>query len=78
MTAPVSPLADYVTPVSVDTFGSYPGKNPGDRFEVEYLGKVYAATVQGGEPMRMPYGAVLRNVRFQQTEGPISRAGRFA
>lgn len=73
MSVPVNVLADYVTPVSVDTFGSYPGKKPGDRFEVMYHGKVYAATVQAGDSHRMSNGSVLRNVRFQQIEGPVSR-----
>ena len=73
MSAPVDMLADYVTPVSVDAFGSYPGKKPGDQFEVMYHGKVYAATVQAGDSHHMSNGSVLRNVRFQQIEGPVSR-----
>lgn len=66
-------LADYTTPVSVDTFGSYPGKKPGDMFEVMYHGKVYMATVQSGEPLKQPDGSVLRNIRFQQVAGPVIR-----
>lgn len=66
-------LADYITPVSVDAFGSYPGKKPGDRFEVMYHGKVYAATVQSGRSHHLSNGSVLRNIRFQQVEGPVSR-----
>lgn len=72
-TQKVDVLADYVTPVSVDTFGSYPGKKPGDVFEVMYHGKVYVATVQQGKAHTMPYGAVLRDIRFQQVEGPVTR-----
>lgn len=71
--APVDVLADYVTPASVDAFGSYPGKGPGDRFEVMYHGKVYQATVQAGAAHQLSYGPVLRNIRFQQVEGPVSR-----
>lgn len=73
MSAPVDVLADYVTPVSVDTFGTYPGKKSGDRFEVMYHGKVYVAAVQAGDARRMSNGSVLRDIRFQQVEGPVSR-----
>lgn len=73
MIAPGAVLGDYITPASVDAFGSYPGKKPGDRFEVMYHGKVYAATVQAGDSHHMSNGSVLRNVRFQQIEGPVSR-----
>ncbi|WP_414555721.1 hypothetical protein [Stenotrophomonas forensis] len=73
MSAPVDVLADYVTPVSVDIFGSYPGKKPGDRFEVMYRGRVFTATVQAGELHRMSNGSVLRNIRFQQVHGPVAR-----
>lgn len=66
-------LVDYVTPVSVDTFGRYPGKRPGDQFEEMHNGRVYVATVQPGPAHRTPTGAVLRNVRFQQVEGPVMR-----
>jgi len=73
VTAPVDVLADYVTPVSVDKFGSYPGKKPGDRFEVMYHGKVYVAEVLPGNAHTQPNGSILRNVRFRQVEGPVSR-----
>lgn len=72
-TSNLTALADYITPVSVDHFGRYPGKKPGDQFEVMYHGKVYQATVQAGEPFCMPNGSILRNVRFQQVEGPVTR-----
>lgn len=72
-TQKVDVLADYVTPVSVDAFGSYPGKKPGDAFEVMYHGKVYVATVQQGKAYGTPSGSVLRNIRFQQVEGPVTR-----
>lgn len=73
MTAPVDVLVDYVTPVSVDAFGSYPGKKPGDRFEVMHHGKVYVAEVLPGNARMLPNGSILRNVRFRQVEGPVSR-----
>lgn len=66
-------LADYMTPVSVDAFGTYPGKKPGDVFEVMYHGKVYIAEVQAGDPRKMANGAVLRDIRFRQAEGPVTR-----
>lgn len=73
MSAPVDVLADYVTPVSVDAFGRFPGKRPGDRFEVMYHGKAYIATVQAGKAHQLSNGSVLRDVRFQQVEGPVTR-----
>lgn len=73
MSGPVDVLADYVTPVSVDTFGSYPGRKPGDRFEVMYHGKVYVAEVLPGSARTRPDGSILRDVRFRQVEGPVSR-----
>ncbi|MBB4126258.1 hypothetical protein GGR77_001548 [Xanthomonas translucens] len=66
-------LPDYVTPASVDTFGVFPGKKPGDQFEVTYHGKVYVATVQPGAANHLSYGPVLRDVRFRQVEGPVIR-----
>lgn len=73
MSAAVDVLAEYVTPVSVDAFGSYPGKRPGDRFEVMYHGKVYVAEVLPGPARTLPNGSILRDVRFKQVEGPVSR-----
>lgn len=73
MNAPVDVLVAYVTPASVDTFGAYPGKKPGDRFEVMYRGRVFTATVQAGKSHRMSNGAVLRNISFQQVHGPVAR-----
>lgn len=73
MSAPVNVLADYVTPVSVDAFGSYPGKRPGDRFEVMYHGKVYVVDVLPGNARTQPNGSILRDARFRQVEGPVGR-----
>lgn len=73
MSAPVDVLAEYVTPVSVDAFGSYPGRRPGDRFEVMYHGRVYVAEVLPGPARTQPNGSILRDVRFRQVEGPVLR-----
>ena len=68
-------LTNYVTPVSVDHAGAYPGKKPGDEFEVNYKGKVFAAKVQDGQPNIRPNGSILRDIRFQQVEGPATKWG---
>lgn len=65
-------MIEYTTPVSVDTFGSYPGKKVGDVFEVMHEGRVFTATIVG-QANPMPYGAVLRDTHFQQVEGPVKR-----
>ena len=68
-------LVRYVTPVSVDHSGQHPFKKPGDTFEVNYKGRVYAARVQDTQPREMPSGSTLRDVLFQQVEGPLTRWG---
>lgn len=68
-------LISYVTPASVDHAGQFPFKKPGDEFEIAYKGRIFVAKVQHGNPHMMPNGSVLRNVHFQQIEGPMTRWG---
>lgn len=65
-------MIEYTIPVSVDAFGSYPGKKVGDAFEVMYEGRMFTATIVGNA-RHMPYGSVLRDTHFQQVEGPVKR-----
>lgn len=68
-------LISYVTPASVDHAGQFPFKNPGDQFEIGYKGRLFVARVQDGNPHMMPNGSILREVKFQQVEGPLTRWG---
>lgn len=70
-------LITYTTPASVDTFGSYPGAQPGDVFESMYNGRVFRATVCASPAHSTPYGAVLRQFEFQQVEGPLTRFASY-
>lgn len=69
-------LSDYITPVSVDHAGAYPGKKLGDIFSVAHHGKLYVASVVG-EAHELPNGSVLCNIRFQQVEGPVTFSQRY-
>lgn len=63
----------YITPVSVDTFGNFPGALPGDTRLEHWLGKLYLAEVLPGPSISTPYGAVLRNVRYTLLAGCTPR-----
>ena len=66
-------MIEYITPVSVDRFGSYPGRKLGDRFEQMHEGRVWRVEIVG-TAREQPYGAILRDAHFQQVEGPVNRA----
>lgn len=65
-------MIEYTTPVSVDAFGTYPGKKIGDTFEIMHEGRVYVSTIVG-KAVHVANGTILRDAHIQQVEGPVKR-----
>ncbi|QDJ96193.1 hypothetical protein Xoosp13_6 [Xanthomonas phage Xoo-sp13] len=65
-------MLEYTTPVSVDFFGTYPGKKPGDTFESMYEGRVYIVTIVGKASIKSN-GTILRDAHIKLVEGPVTR-----